>query len=78
MAEVGVFGKKDPIVQELLTAAVVKKNDAQVTEQEIEKWVEDRLDDSKRLRGGVIFVQELPRNPIGKITRRSLLDFVKK
>ena len=77
MAEVGVFGKKDPIVQELLTAAVVKKNDAQVTEQEIEKWVEDRLDDSKRLRGGVIFVQELPRNPIGKITRRSLLEFVK-
>ena len=38
----------------------------------IAKWLEQRVAHYKRLRGGVHFVQEIPKNPSGKILRRVL------
>ncbi|KAK9718211.1 AMP-binding enzyme C-terminal domain [Popillia japonica] len=38
-----------------VTAVVVKK--AEVSEEELVKWVNDRVDDIKKIRGGVIFVE---------------------
>ena len=72
--EAGVFGTPDTLVQELVTAAVVKTPDSKVTSQEIIDLVEERVDDIKKLRGGVIFVDALPKNAVGKIQRRKLLD----
>ena len=74
--EAGVFGTPDTLVQELVTAAVVKTPDSKVTSQEIIDLVEERVDDIKKLRGGVIFVDALPKNAVGKIQRRKLLDLV--
>lgn len=38
--------------------------------QNIVSWVEKRVAPYKRLRGGVYFIDEVPRNPSGKILRR--------
>ncbi|KAJ1854180.1 hypothetical protein GGH12_003193 [Coemansia sp. RSA 1822] len=38
----------------------------------IEEWVRARVADHKRLRGGVVFVAQIPRNSMGKILHRDL------
>ena len=72
--EVGVFGKPDPLVQEYVTAAVVKMPGSSLTEQDIVDLVAKNVDDAKQLRGGVIFVENIPKNPQGKIQRKKLRD----
>jgi len=46
--------------------------------QEIVKWMEGEVAPAKRLRGGVRFVDQVPKSPSGKILRRLLRDQVKK
>merc|ERR1712123_120937 len=70
--DASVFGKPEASVQELVTAVVVKKNDYSVSQQDLEKLVEEKVEDYKTLRGGVHFVEKIPRNPQGKILRKSL------
>ena len=70
--EVAVFGKPDPIVQEYITAAVVKRSGSNLTEKEIVNLVDTKVEDFKRLRGGVIFLRRLPKNPQGKVQRSRL------
>ena len=72
VVEAGVFGQPEPTVQELVTAFVVKNGN--VTEKEIIDLVASEVDDAKQLRGGVIFVDNLPKNSVGKIQRRILLE----
>ena len=72
--EAGVFGKPEPTVQELVTAAVVKKPNSNLTEQDIIELVAKNVDDAKQLRGGVVFVEKLPKNATGKILRRKLME----
>jgi len=76
--DAGVVGKPDPKVQELVTAAVVKKDGFDLRKEDIENMVEEKLDDHKKLRGGVNFVEKIPRNPQGKILRKELLELIKK
>ncbi|GES66499.1 acetyl-CoA synthetase-like protein [Aspergillus terreus] len=45
---------------------------SKATADEIVKYVADRVISYKRLRGGVHFVDSIPRNPSGKILRREL------
>ena len=75
--EAGVFGKPAPTVQELVTAAVVKAPGSNVTEAEIVAFVDNQIDDAKKLRGGLVFVDKLPKNAMGKIQRRKLMDLLK-
>ena len=72
--ESGVFGKPDDEVQELVSAAVVKVPGSKVTEKEIIELVNGQVDDAKKLRGGVIFVKELPKSVTGKTQRRKLRE----
>ena len=72
--EAGVFGKPDDTVQELVTAAVVKIPGSKLTENEIIDLVAKQVDDAKKLRGGVIFVENLPKSVTGKTQRRKLLE----
>ena len=74
--EAGVFGKPDPSVQECVTALVVKVPNSKVTEQNIIDLVAEQADDAKKLRGGVKFVEKLPKNPQGKIVRRKLIEML--
>ena len=42
------------------------------TAADINKWLDDKVAYHKRLRGGVRFVEEIPKSPSGKILRRLL------
>ncbi|KAG4078404.1 hypothetical protein HA402_013115 [Bradysia odoriphaga] len=67
----GVVGKPDEYAGELPLAFVVK-SDPRLTEADVVKYVYDKMSPAKRLHGGVIFVDEIPKNPSGKILRREL------
>lgn len=47
-------------------------DEAQLSEQQVKDFVAARLVAYKRLTGGVVFVDSIPRNPTGKIIRRML------
>merc|ERR1712032_1123330 len=70
--DAAVFGKPEPSVQELVTACVVRKEGAEVTANDLQMLVDEKVDDHKKLRGGVHFVEKVPRNPQGKILRKNL------
>ena len=74
--DAAVFGKPEPSVQELVTALVVKSDPTDVTEDDLKKLVDEQVDDHKKLRGGVYFVNKIPRNPQGKILRKNLLQLI--
>lgn len=66
---VGVFNEKT--VNDLVFAFVVKEADAKnLTASEIENYVNEKVIDHKKLRGGVHFVDALPLTASGKILRR--------
>ncbi|KAI1389710.1 luciferase [Hypoxylon trugodes] len=55
-------------------AYVVPNLDVEQTEQDIAKWLESRVVHYKRLRGGVKFIDAIPKNASGKILRKILRD----
>lgn len=73
--EAGVVGKPDELAGELPLAFVVR-SDLKLTEEEVIMFVRDRTSPAKRLHGGVIFVDEIPKNPSGKILRRKLRELL--
>ncbi|KAJ5502771.1 hypothetical protein N7463_005645 [Penicillium fimorum] len=67
----------DTEATEIPQAFVVPKvkvfsSDREKASQEIQKLVASKVSGYKKLRGGVIFVDQLPRNPTGKLLRREL------
>ncbi|XP_049826559.1 luciferin 4-monooxygenase-like isoform X2 [Aethina tumida] len=73
----GVVGLPDELSGELPLAFVVKREDADLNEKEIEEFVKKQVSNPKWLRGGVIFVNEIPKNASGKILRRDLRQMLK-
>lgn len=73
----GVIGKPDEAAGELPLAFVVK-SDPSLTEFEVMNFVKGKASPAKRLHGGVIFVDEIPKNPSGKILRRQLRESLMK
>jgi 4-coumarate--CoA ligase len=53
-------------------------NDAKQQAQEIISWLNSRVANHKKLRGGVKFVDSVPKSVSGKILRRVLKDVAKK
>ncbi|GAB0097774.1 luciferin 4-monooxygenase [Sergentomyia squamirostris] len=72
--EAAVIGIPDPKAGELPTAFVVKRDNVEVSAEEIANFVAEKVSNPKKLRGGVHFLQEIPKNPTGKILRRVLRD----
>ncbi|XP_013390242.1 probable 4-coumarate--CoA ligase 1 [Lingula anatina] len=70
--DVAVIGVDDEEAGELPKAFVVVKPHAQLLEIELQDYVKTKVAPYKRLRGGVEFVQEIPKTPTGKILRRML------
>ncbi|KAJ8928177.1 hypothetical protein NQ314_019239 [Rhamnusium bicolor] len=75
--DVGVVGLPDDLSGELPLAFVVKHEGVNVTEKELQDYVAGLVSPQKRLRGGVIFVPDIPKNPSGKILRRQLRQKLK-
>jgi len=49
-----------------------------ITEQEIKDFVKSHVADYKQLRGGVIFIDVIPKSPSGKILRKDLRELARK
>lgn len=74
-----VFGIPDPEDGEHPMACVILKAGVKgVQGEEIRKYVDERVDDKKKLRGGVVIVNSFPTTTTGKISRRLLRDLVYK
>lgn len=73
--DVAVIGIADPAIpgNEIPRAFVVRKTGQNpVTEEEVKQHVKANLAVHKQLRGGVMFIDQVPRNLSGKILRRKL------
>lgn len=63
---------------DLPRAYVVPVESGKLNEEDVKKFVKDRLADYKQLRGGVRFVPEIPKSAIGKLLRRELREKAKR
>jgi 4-coumarate--CoA ligase len=75
VAVIGVYSKDQ--ATELPRAYVVPKKGVQKgkeTEEGIVKWLGEKVANHKKLRGGVRFVDEIPKSAAGKILRRKLKE----
>ncbi|XP_014612523.1 PREDICTED: 4-coumarate--CoA ligase 1-like [Polistes canadensis] len=70
--DVAVAGKPDELAGELPTAFIAKQPNSEVNPQEIIDFVKNQLSPHKWLRGGVHFLESIPRNSTGKVMRREL------
>lgn len=69
-AVIGVYNEAQ--ATEVPRAFVVAEPGSQATAQEIIDFVRANLSSHKRLRGGVVFVDTIPKSPSGKILRKDL------
>ncbi|CAG9559241.1 unnamed protein product [Danaus chrysippus] len=76
VVDVAVAGLPDPECGDLPVACVVIQNGANVTADDIKNIVQDKLSDSKQLRGGVIFLDSIPMTASTKVHRRKLKEIV--
>lgn len=76
--DAAVIGKPDLEAGELPMAFVVRQQFAKnLSEQEVMDFVAKNVSSAKKLRGGVVFIDGVPKNPSGKILRRLLRDMLK-
>jgi long-chain acyl-CoA synthetase len=68
-----VLGRPDPVVGEIPTAFVVARSAADRSPEAILQFVKARIAPQKRIRD-VVFVDEIPRSPAGKVMSAQLLD----
>jgi acyl-CoA synthetase (AMP-forming)/AMP-acid ligase II len=74
-AVIGIPVPKDE--SEIPRAYVVLKPGAKLSEDQVKRYMEERLAKYKRLDGGVKFVASIPKTPSGKILKRVLREEVK-
>ena len=57
---------------------VLKEKSRHITEQSVQDWVKQRVAKHKQLAGGVVFINEVPKLPSGKITRKIMREWAKR
>ncbi|KAH8169408.1 AMP-binding enzyme domain-containing protein [Sarocladium implicatum] len=77
IADVAVTGVANG-QEEQPRAHVVRAPNTSTTAAEIEDWVAERVARYKRLTGGVVFVDSIPRNPAGKVLRKVLREMARR
>jgi acyl-CoA synthetase (AMP-forming)/AMP-acid ligase II len=70
--DVGVVGLPHDIEGELPMAFVVPRKGQTVTAEELIKYTNERVAEEEKLRGGIRFIDKIPRNDLGKIVRPRL------
>ncbi len=58
-------------------AYVVLRSGQSAAPQEIASWLAERVSRHKRVTGGVVMVDDIPKNPSGKILRKILRERAK-
>jgi acyl-coenzyme A synthetase/AMP-(fatty) acid ligase len=59
-------------------AYVVRRPGSDITEEQVKALITDKLASYKKLTGGVLFVDEIPKSASGKILKRVLREEAKK
>ncbi|KAK6097686.1 hypothetical protein MT418_001783 [Batrachochytrium dendrobatidis] len=72
IADAAVIGRPDELSGEVPVAYVVLKPGVTCTEDEIKSFIAKNVASHKLLRGGVVFIEKIPRAPTGKCLRRIL------
>jgi acyl-CoA synthetase (AMP-forming)/AMP-acid ligase II len=73
VTDVAVVGIPDTLAGEVPRAFVVRHPDSQnLTEADVQEYVEPKVASYKKLAGGVKFIDVIPRNPAGKVLRQEL------
>lgn len=79
--DVAVIGVQDPEQHTEVPRAYIvhatKRGGSDEDAQEIVDWIAGKVANHKRLRGGVRFIDEIPKSAAGKILRRILKDQAK-
>ncbi|XP_033346249.1 4-coumarate--CoA ligase 1-like [Bombus vosnesenskii] len=70
--EAAVIGVPDERCGEIPKAFVVTTKGSKVTEEDIKDFIKSKVSEYKQLRGGVTFINEIPKNASGKILRSKL------
>ncbi|XP_015376110.1 PREDICTED: luciferin 4-monooxygenase-like [Diuraphis noxia] len=73
--DAGVTGKFS-VDGDLLVGVVKVKPGQNVEPDRLLSYVNDRVKDHEKLRGGIVFVDDLPRSPAGKLKREELLNVI--
>lgn len=73
VAQACVVGRPHPVAGDVPAACVVRRPGQSVTEEELQQFVADRLSRHKRLRGGVVFRDMIPKTSNGKVARRDIV-----
>jgi acyl-coenzyme A synthetase/AMP-(fatty) acid ligase len=58
--------------------AYIVADASQISVADVKSWVKSSLASHKQLRGGVIFIEAIPKSATGKILRRQLRDLAVK
>jgi len=75
VADAAVVGKKDEYAGELPAAYVVLKEKDKTNEEDIHKFMNEHISTPfKELKGGIYFVDSIPKTQSGKLLRRILKD----
>ncbi|KAH7132286.1 4-coumarate-CoA ligase-like protein [Dendryphion nanum] len=75
--DAAVIGVTNSDGEELPRAYIVPQSQEKATPevaQKIRSWLAERVSKAKRLEGGVIFLDAIPKNPSGKILRKELRE----
>lgn len=72
VTDAGVIGVHHPVTGEAPKAFVVIKEGSKIKANEIQQYVASRVASYKKLSGGVVFVDSVPRTNSGKLLRRQL------
>ena len=76
--DVGVVGVPDEMAGQLTRAYVVLKEGYSLDEESIHQLLSKRLSKIKQLTGGIRVVDVIPRNGLGKVSRKHLEELVMK
>ncbi|XP_011308077.1 4-coumarate--CoA ligase 1 [Fopius arisanus] len=75
ISDAAVIGTPDPRCGEVPKAFIVLKKGHTATAEEVQNFIRGKVAEYKQITGGVVFIDEIPRNAGGKILRMNLKNF---